>query len=40
MKKISPQNKNIVGMKLKNIEGKYIIFGKKGQFDRVQFYGS
>ena len=36
--KILPQKKNVVNLTLKKIEGKYIITGKKGQFNRSQFY--
>ena len=36
--KILPQKKNVVNLTLKKIEGKYSIVGKKGQFNRSQFY--
>lgn len=36
--KILPQKKNVVNLTLKKIEGKYSITGKKGQFNRSQFY--
>lgn len=36
--KILPQKKRAKFMALKKIQGKYIITGKKGQFNRSQFY--
>lgn len=36
--KILPQKEKVVNLELKNIEGKYKIAGKKGQFNRSQFY--
>jgi hypothetical protein len=37
-KKILPQKKKTVNLTLKKIEGKYSVVGKKGQFNRSQFY--
>lgn len=36
--KILSPKKNIIGTALKKIEGKYRIAGKKGEFNRGQFY--
>ncbi len=36
--KILPQKEKVVNLELKSIEGKYNITGKKGQFERAQFY--
>ena len=36
--KILPQKRGATGMMLKKIEGKYAITGKKGEFNRLQFY--
>lgn len=36
--KILPQKKSVADMALKKIEGKYNVIGKKGQFNRSQFY--
>jgi len=39
VKKILSQKKNkVIMMTLKDIEGKYRITGKKGEFNRFQFY--
>ena len=32
------QKKNVVGVTLKKIEGKYKVVGSKGQFNRDQYY--